>query len=124
MDMDGPLADDTWSEVIDITEPMKWTSDNPYISKLGETAVVRIPDGSVLGEESPDASVVNLNSPESPEGTLFSRPRQTVLGLHAIKDRVISGGSKAGEMMVRPMIYLALTYDHRSSMAGRLDCSC
>ena len=37
-------------------------------------------------------------------------PQSGILGLHAIEDRPIAIN---GEVVVRPMMYLALTYDHR-----------
>jgi 2-oxoglutarate dehydrogenase E2 component (dihydrolipoamide succinyltransferase) len=48
-------------------------------------------------------------------GSLFStpiiNPPQTgILGLHAIQDRPVALG---GQVLVRPMMYAALTYDHR-----------
>jgi 2-oxoglutarate dehydrogenase E2 component (dihydrolipoamide succinyltransferase) len=48
-------------------------------------------------------------------GSLLStpilNPRQVgILGLHAIKDRPVAVG---GQVVVRPMMYTALTYDHR-----------
>jgi 2-oxoglutarate dehydrogenase E2 component (dihydrolipoamide succinyltransferase) len=48
-------------------------------------------------------------------GSLFSTPilnppQVGILGLHAIKDRPIAIG---GQMVVRPVMYAALTYDHR-----------
>jgi 2-oxoglutarate dehydrogenase E2 component (dihydrolipoamide succinyltransferase) len=41
---------------------------------------------------------------------IINLPQTAVLGLHAIKDKpvVISG-----QIVIRPMMYLALTYDHR-----------
>ncbi|KAI1656150.1 2-oxoacid dehydrogenase acyltransferase [Daldinia decipiens] len=41
---------------------------------------------------------------------IINLPQSAVLGLHAIKDRVVSVN---GKVEVRPMMYLALTYDHR-----------
>jgi 2-oxoglutarate dehydrogenase E2 component (dihydrolipoamide succinyltransferase) len=48
-------------------------------------------------------------------GSLFSTPilnppQVGILGLHAIKDRPIAVG---GQMVIRPVMYAALTYDHR-----------
>nr|MCU0479974.1 2-oxo acid dehydrogenase subunit E2 [Anaerolineae bacterium] len=37
-------------------------------------------------------------------------PQVGILGLHAIKDRPVVVN---GEIVVRPMMYVALTYDHR-----------
>jgi 2-oxoglutarate dehydrogenase E2 component (dihydrolipoamide succinyltransferase) len=37
-------------------------------------------------------------------------PQSGILGLHSIQDRPIALN---GEVVIRPMMYLALTYDHR-----------
>ncbi|HOX26143.1 MAG TPA: 2-oxoglutarate dehydrogenase complex dihydrolipoyllysine-residue succinyltransferase [Candidatus Krumholzibacteria bacterium] len=41
---------------------------------------------------------------------IVNPPQSGVLGLHAIQDRAVVVG---GEIVVRPMMYVALTYDHR-----------
>lgn len=41
---------------------------------------------------------------------IINPPQSGVLGLHAIQDRPVVEG---GEIVVRPMMYVALTYDHR-----------
>ncbi|KAK5993143.1 2-oxoglutarate dehydrogenase complex component E2 [Cladobotryum mycophilum] len=41
---------------------------------------------------------------------IINLPQSAVLGLHAIKDRPIAVN---GKIEIRPMMYLALTYDHR-----------
>jgi len=41
---------------------------------------------------------------------IINLPQTAVLGLHAIKDRPIAVN---GKVEIRPMMYLALTYDHR-----------
>jgi 2-oxoglutarate dehydrogenase E2 component (dihydrolipoamide succinyltransferase) len=41
---------------------------------------------------------------------LINPPQSGVLGLHAIQDRPVV---RDGEVVVRPMMYVALTYDHR-----------
>jgi 2-oxoglutarate dehydrogenase E2 component (dihydrolipoamide succinyltransferase) len=41
---------------------------------------------------------------------LLNPPQSAILGMHAIKDRAVVVG---GEITVRPMMYLALSYDHR-----------
>ena len=41
---------------------------------------------------------------------IINPPQSGVLGLHAIQDRPMVEG---GEIVVRPMMYVALTYDHR-----------
>jgi len=48
-------------------------------------------------------------------GSLFSTPilnppQVGILGLHAIKDRPMA---VAGQVVIRPVMYAALTYDHR-----------
>jgi 2-oxoglutarate dehydrogenase E2 component (dihydrolipoamide succinyltransferase) len=41
---------------------------------------------------------------------ILNPPQAGILGLHAIKDRPIAVG---GQVVIRPMMYVALTYDHR-----------
>ena len=41
---------------------------------------------------------------------IVNPPQSGVLGMHAIQDRPVAF---AGEIVIRPMMYLALTYDHR-----------
>ncbi|PTB62483.1 dihydrolipoyllysine-residue succinyltransferase [Trichoderma citrinoviride] len=41
---------------------------------------------------------------------IINLPQSAVLGLHAVKDRAVAVN---GKVEVRPMMYLALTYDHR-----------
>ncbi len=41
---------------------------------------------------------------------LLNPPQSAILGMHAIKDRPVV---EAGEIVARPMMYLALSYDHR-----------
>ena len=41
---------------------------------------------------------------------IVNPPQSGVLGMHAIQDRPMA---VAGEVLIRPMMYLALTYDHR-----------
>jgi 2-oxoglutarate dehydrogenase E2 component (dihydrolipoamide succinyltransferase) len=41
---------------------------------------------------------------------IVNPPQSGILGLHAIQDRPVA---LAGNVVVRPMMYLALTYDHR-----------
>lgn len=41
---------------------------------------------------------------------IINLPQSAVLGLHAIKDRPVAVN---GKIEIRPMMYLALTYDHR-----------
>ncbi len=41
---------------------------------------------------------------------IVNPPQSGVLGLHAIQDRPVA---RAGQVVIRPMMYVALTYDHR-----------
>lgn len=41
---------------------------------------------------------------------IINLPQTAVLGLHAVKERPVAVN---GKIEVRPMMYLALTYDHR-----------
>jgi 2-oxoglutarate dehydrogenase E2 component (dihydrolipoamide succinyltransferase) len=41
---------------------------------------------------------------------LLNMPQSAILGMHAIKDRPIA---EDGEIVIRPMMYIALSYDHR-----------
>ena len=41
---------------------------------------------------------------------IINLPQSAVLGLHAIKDRPVAVN---GKVEIRPVMYLALTYDHR-----------
>lgn len=42
---------------------------------------------------------------------ILNPPQSAILGMHAIKDRPIV---ENGEIVIRPMMYLALSYDHRT----------
>jgi 2-oxoglutarate dehydrogenase E2 component (dihydrolipoamide succinyltransferase) len=41
---------------------------------------------------------------------IINQPQSGILGMHAIKDRAVVVN---GQLAVRPMMYVALTYDHR-----------
>ncbi len=41
---------------------------------------------------------------------ILNPPQAAILGMHAIQDRPVARG---GEVVIRPMMYLALSYDHR-----------
>ena len=41
---------------------------------------------------------------------IINPPQSGILGLHAIQDRP---AAQDGQVVVRPMMYVALTYDHR-----------
>jgi 2-oxoglutarate dehydrogenase E2 component (dihydrolipoamide succinyltransferase) len=41
---------------------------------------------------------------------IVNPPQSGVLGMHAIQDRPVA---REGQVVIRPMMYVALTYDHR-----------
>jgi len=41
---------------------------------------------------------------------ILNPPQSGILGMHKIEQRPVAEG---GEVRIRPMMYLALTYDHR-----------
>ncbi len=41
---------------------------------------------------------------------IINMPQSAILGMHAIKDRPVAVN---GQVVIRPMMYVALTYDHR-----------
>ncbi|MEO1511215.1 MAG: 2-oxo acid dehydrogenase subunit E2 [Planctomycetota bacterium] len=44
---------------------------------------------------------------------ILNPPQSAILGMHAIKKRAVEHPEKPGEVALRPMMYLALSYDHR-----------
>src|SRR5262245_30045591 len=44
---------------------------------------------------------------------ILNPPQSAILGMHAIKKRPIEYPPNSGQMALRPMMYLALSYDHR-----------
>ena len=51
---------------------------------------------------------------------IINPPQSAILGLHAIQDRPVA---RDGQVVIRPMMYVALTYDHRI-IDGRESVSC
>jgi 2-oxoglutarate dehydrogenase E2 component (dihydrolipoamide succinyltransferase) len=41
---------------------------------------------------------------------ILNEPQSAILGMHAIQERPVAVN---GEVQIRPMMYLALSYDHR-----------
>ncbi|MBE0618009.1 MAG: 2-oxo acid dehydrogenase subunit E2, partial [Proteobacteria bacterium] len=41
---------------------------------------------------------------------IINPPQSAILGLHAIQERPVA---REGQVVIRPMMYVALTYDHR-----------
>lgn len=44
---------------------------------------------------------------------ILNPPQSAILGMHAIKNRAVEDPDKPGQLSLRPMMYLALSYDHR-----------
>ncbi len=44
---------------------------------------------------------------------ILNPPQSAILGMHAIKNRAVEYPVGSGQVAVRPMMYLALSYDHR-----------
>ena len=81
-------------------------------AKLGELAA-KAREGKIGLEELQGGSFTITNG--GVFGSLLSTPipnypQSAILGMHAIKDRPIA---VEGRVEIRPMMYLALTYDHR-----------
>ncbi|MGD9791034.1 MAG: 2-oxoglutarate dehydrogenase complex dihydrolipoyllysine-residue succinyltransferase [Phycisphaerales bacterium] len=44
---------------------------------------------------------------------ILNPPQSGILGMHAIKNRAVEHPAGSGQVAIRPMMYLALSYDHR-----------
>lgn len=44
---------------------------------------------------------------------ILNPPQTAILGMHAIKNRPVEDPDRPGQIALRPMMYLALSYDHR-----------
>jgi 2-oxoglutarate dehydrogenase E2 component (dihydrolipoamide succinyltransferase) len=44
---------------------------------------------------------------------ILNPPQSAILGMHAIKGRAVEHPAASGQVAIRPMMYLALSYDHR-----------
>jgi 2-oxoglutarate dehydrogenase E2 component (dihydrolipoamide succinyltransferase) len=44
---------------------------------------------------------------------ILNPPQSGILGMHAIKNRAVEDPARPGQVAIRPMMYLALSYDHR-----------
>ena len=44
---------------------------------------------------------------------ILNPPQSAILGMHTIKKRAVENPDKPGEIALRPMMYLAVSYDHR-----------
>ncbi|MBL8763983.1 MAG: 2-oxoglutarate dehydrogenase complex dihydrolipoyllysine-residue succinyltransferase [Phycisphaerae bacterium] len=44
---------------------------------------------------------------------ILNPPQTAILGMHTIKNRAVEDPDRPGQVAIRPMMYLALSYDHR-----------
>ncbi|MCA9288055.1 MAG: 2-oxo acid dehydrogenase subunit E2, partial [Phycisphaerales bacterium] len=44
---------------------------------------------------------------------ILNPPQSAILGMHTIKKRPVEDPDKPGQLALRPMMYLAVSYDHR-----------
>ncbi|MFG0313736.1 MAG: 2-oxo acid dehydrogenase subunit E2, partial [Phycisphaerales bacterium] len=44
---------------------------------------------------------------------ILNPPQSAILGMHAIKNRPIEDPANPGQIVLRPMMNLAISYDHR-----------
>ena len=77
---------------------------------------IRAKDGKLSLEEMTDGTFTITNG--GIFGSLMSTPilnppQSAILGMHSIKSRPVEHPEKPGEIALRPMMYLALSYDHR-----------
>ncbi|MDX9912400.1 MAG: 2-oxoglutarate dehydrogenase complex dihydrolipoyllysine-residue succinyltransferase [Phycisphaerales bacterium] len=77
---------------------------------------VRAKDGKLALEEMQGGTFTITNG--GIFGSLMSTPilnppQSAILGMHSIKNRAVEHPQKPGEVAIRPMMYLALSYDHR-----------
>ena len=70
----------------------------------GNSVQVTAPDGS---QKTLQAKHVVLASGSTP---IVNSPQSAILGMHKIQERPVAVD---GQVVVRPMMYIALTYDHR-----------
>ncbi|MGP1272637.1 MAG: 2-oxoglutarate dehydrogenase complex dihydrolipoyllysine-residue succinyltransferase [Phycisphaerales bacterium] len=77
---------------------------------------VRARDGKITLEEMTGGTFTITNG--GIFGSLMSTPilnppQSGILGMHAIKNRPVEHPGQPGQVAIRPMMYLALSYDHR-----------
>ncbi|MEM9167484.1 MAG: 2-oxoglutarate dehydrogenase complex dihydrolipoyllysine-residue succinyltransferase [Planctomycetota bacterium] len=77
---------------------------------------VRARDGKITLEEMSGGTFTITNG--GIFGSLMSTPilnppQSGILGMHAIKKRAVEDPANPGSVVIRPMMYLALSYDHR-----------
>ena len=58
----------------------------------------------------PSSDRPEWSSAEPPSTPIVNPPQSAILGMHAIQKRPVAVDD---QVVIRPMMYLALTYDHR-----------
>ncbi len=86
------------------------------IEKAVKDVATRAKDGKITLEEMTGGTFTITNG--GIFGSLMSTPilnppQSGILGMHTIKNRAVENPDKPGEVAIRPMMYLALSYDHR-----------
>jgi len=88
----------------------------PGIEKGVKDLATRARDGKITLEEMTGGTFTITNG--GIFGSLMSTPilnppQSAILGMHAIKNRAVEDPSDPGTPVIRPMMYLAVSYDHR-----------
>ena len=88
----------------------------PAVEKTLRACAVRARDGKLSVDEMTGGTFTISNG--GVYGSLMSTPilnppQSAILGMHAIKKRAVEDPNNPGQIVLRPMMYLALSYDHR-----------
>ncbi len=98
--------------VIRNAEKLSFAAIEQQVKDLG----TRAKDGKLTLEEMQGGTFTITNG--GVFGSLMSTPilnppQSGILGMHAIKNRAVEDPANPGHVVIRPMMYLALSYDHR-----------
>ena len=88
----------------------------PEIEKTLKSFALRARDGKLTVDEMTGGTFTISNG--GVYGSLMSTPilnppQSAILGMHTIKKRAVEDPHNPGQIVLRPMMYLALSYDHR-----------
>ena len=88
----------------------------PEIEKTLKSFALRARDGKLTVDEMTGGTFTISNGGVC--GSLMSTPilnppQSAILGMHTIKKRAVEDPHNPGQIALRPMMYLALSYDHR-----------
>ena len=88
----------------------------PVIEKTLKSFALRARDGKLTVDEMTGGTFTISNG--GVYGSLMSTPilnppQSAILGMHTIKKRAVEDPHNPGQIVLRPMMYLALSYDHR-----------